>query len=753
VFTDHTRGQFIVPAACLKTLATAPNGQTLRFWPERSLLILVEADGHHGQVHAASEALDWCRQHGLPAPATVFPVTTTTGPVTPETTPDNIARIGDEALRVRALETWEAARFLEHAIHLWEIWHLNATAENAIHIGNAYYQQNIARQAIDVLYAHGAAIPSIRGRAAEEVLSWFPRVPGGAINKEQDAEFIRQVKAMMPRLRDLQRELGAFIDRVAAAPLSALAVREGHNSGSQSPASPAPPALTDTNHHTEAAPPIGETPPAAACSTTAEKVGRAPRLKLPAFFPWAVGQFIPGPTQGADPYAREVAGGLATRVDALLSDARILADPLTPLSARHALITFRPALDGLASFLTKHLGSCSPGFEGVVQPACNWLMRFQQAAMRLAEAVQTAQDWDAQQPADRPPRALPRGLLQTLESVLPDVRQMADAVPEAAPTAEAPAEEARQPPDAPAATESAEGAHPPPEPPAPAPGIPEAETDRLRRLRDGINTLVAKVRSSCGHQLHPEDTEEFLRRGTEIVGLTDALGFPLPQFPELPAGQGFRLWGPASVPIMVFDEGNTVLGAFASSVEPWAAQWEAIRLAAGERLAILDSAAAAGPGTDPLGVAAPPVMVQEGNPDPLAPRPIDPIRLGPGHHAIGPHVLSVQEHGSATVDVARLMSTAAHNSPATAPALTAEQGAVLLALEARYPSTVLQVDLEAMSLKTLDGESVNLDRKTIGRCLKELRVRGLARRPHGDRKGDAITEAGRKLIACRRQAH
>jgi hypothetical protein len=86
-------------------------------------------------------------------------------------------------------------------------------------------------------------------------------------------------------------------------------------------------------------------------------------------------------------------------------------------------------------------------------------------------------------------------------------------------------------------------------------------------------------------------------------------------------------------------------------------------------------------------------------------------------------------------------------------ALTAEQVAVLCALEANYPSTVLQVDLAEMDLKTLAGDSLRLSRRTIGSCLKELRDRGLANRPQGTRKGDAITEAGRKLLAGHRPAH
>jgi hypothetical protein len=73
-----------------------------------------------------------------------------------------------------------------------------------------------------------------------------------------------------------------------------------------------------------------------------------------------------------------------------------------------------------------------------------------------------------------------------------------------------------------------------------------------------------------------------------------------------------------------------------------------------------------------------------------------------------------------------------------------------LALEANYPSSVKQVDLEGADLPAFDGKPIRLSRRTIGSCLKELRRRGLAHRPQGERKGDAITAAGRKLLASRR---
>ena len=57
-------------------------------------------------------------------------------PVRPPDVPEGIARIGDATLRDRAIEALEAARFLVHAIALWDLWLLKATPENLLHMGN-----------------------------------------------------------------------------------------------------------------------------------------------------------------------------------------------------------------------------------------------------------------------------------------------------------------------------------------------------------------------------------------------------------------------------------------------------------------------------------------------------------------------------------------------------------------------------------------------------------------------------------------
>jgi hypothetical protein len=214
---------------------------------------------------------------GATAPRPDIPATRPTAfaeGATSSTEPDGIARIPDVVLRGQALETWEAARFLAHAIDLWGIWLLKATPENELHVGHAFYQQNMARQAVDVLCAHGAAVPSFRGRDTEEILSWFPAVPCGPINREEDADFISKVRAAMPRLRTLQSELGVFTDRLSAAPLSALTRTQGGSSPAALPAVKAPSSAPPSA-------PAPTAPPAPASKTRSNAERRQDRAPAP----------------------------------------------------------------------------------------------------------------------------------------------------------------------------------------------------------------------------------------------------------------------------------------------------------------------------------------------------------------------------------------------------------------------------------------------------------------------------------------
>src|SRR5262249_6878097 len=80
---------------------------------------------------------------------------------------------------------------------------------------------------------------------------------------------------------------------------------------------------------------------------------RAPRLKLPKFIPWVIGHVV-GPM--VDPSHVKEASQLEELGSALLLQARTLADPSIPLSRRHAMVMFRPALDALARYLTANHG-------------------------------------------------------------------------------------------------------------------------------------------------------------------------------------------------------------------------------------------------------------------------------------------------------------------------------------------------------------------------------------------------------------
>jgi DNA-binding MarR family transcriptional regulator len=72
--------------------------------------------------------------------------------------------------------------------------------------------------------------------------------------------------------------------------------------------------------------------------------------------------------------------------------------------------------------------------------------------------------------------------------------------------------------------------------------------------------------------------------------------------------------------------------------------------------------------------------------------------------------------------------------------LTAEEFALLTALDNAAPQTMKMADLEA---------DVDLSRQTIGPCLCRLRQLGLVSRPRGERKGHAITAEGVAVLRDR----
>jgi hypothetical protein len=115
-----------------------------------------------------------------------------------------------------------------------------------------------------------------------------------------------------------------------------------------------------------------------------------------------------------------------------------------------------------------------------------------------------------------------------------------------------------------------------------------AEWRTLRQLRHAIIALFFRVERWRGQQIPPERLEEIDRAGERVAGLTQALDLELPRFPQLSPAQGFRLRGPASVPVNILDDGITLV-ATDREVRLWESEWRAIRVAVDARLAEIDA--------------------------------------------------------------------------------------------------------------------------------------------------------------------
>src|SRR5262249_24791369 len=110
---------------------------------------------------------------------------------------------------------------------------------------------------------------------------------------------------------------------------------------------------------------------------------RAPRIKLPAYFPWSLGQIVGG--QVDHDFWPQETPPLVDRVSPLVLKLRTLADQSVPRSRQHSLITFRPALDVLATYLTARFGLYGEESRGEIVPPCNYPLPLQQTIMQLAE--------------------------------------------------------------------------------------------------------------------------------------------------------------------------------------------------------------------------------------------------------------------------------------------------------------------------------------------------------------------------------
>jgi hypothetical protein len=151
---------------------------------------------------------------------------------------------------------------------------------------------------------------------------------------------------------------------------------------------------------------------------------RAARLKLPSNYGdhFVVGQA----NQAAPPHlrldaTRDHLDPLAPLAANLLQPAMILSDPTTPLSGKRALFTFQPALDALASYLTRWFG-CSDTQE--ILPPVNCPMNWQMSIMRLSEVVLALQDWDLGLAAAASFKPLPASLAASLATVTADLNAL-----------------------------------------------------------------------------------------------------------------------------------------------------------------------------------------------------------------------------------------------------------------------------------------------------------------------------------------
>jgi hypothetical protein len=182
-------------------------------------------------------------------------------------------------------------------------------------------------------------------------------------------------------------------------------------------------------------------------------------LKLPRQWSFAVGHVAGQGFVDAD--LREQIATLTKLGSALLLPARTLADAATmPLSAKHAFVMFRPALDKLADYLSDHFSTYPDGIKGPVQPPGNYPMNAQTGIMRLAETVRAMQEWDLQQPPGNLLRPLPLELVSSLERVLSDLGKAGEAggvcLPKKPPETETPVAKSTEPATADAASRSEE---------------------------------------------------------------------------------------------------------------------------------------------------------------------------------------------------------------------------------------------------------------------------------------------------------
>lgn len=98
--------------------------------------------------------------------------------------------------------------------------------------------------------------------------------------------------------------------------------------------------------------------------------------------------------------------------------------------------------------------------------------------------------------------------------------------------------------------------------------------------------------------------------------------------------------------------------------------------------------------------------------------------------------------GKSGVGVRKLAEAAAEDTKATAephadlPNVSVNEVRILLYLRDMHPQSKFQYDIV---------EGARLARATVSTCLANLRAVGLVHRPHGNRKGDGLTNRGKTL--------
>src|SRR5262249_17281725 len=105
----------------------------------------------------------------------------------------------------------------------------------------------------------------------------------------------------------------------------------------------------------------------------------------------------------------------------------------------------------------------------------------------------------------------------------------------------------------------------------------------LRKLRRNVFALFSEVRLWTGKQTPLHTLAKMNVIGERVAGLTQGLRLEL-RLPLFPVNQSFRLHGPASIPVILLEDGIILMGDEAN-VHVWMSHWRVIIMAIDTRLA------------------------------------------------------------------------------------------------------------------------------------------------------------------------